>query len=1195
MLLTLLLALPQVSTNPFLDKQLALAVHHLEAGDADKARREIERALERDDRHLGALRLLSQAALAMKDRDEAVYSLHRWLSIAEAIDKPNRALREERELVLTNLRSMDPQADRLRGLSATWVKGMLSLAKEHRKRGRQHSALETLQAVLAVDRLNEDARKAIRDIRRKGSSDVAVEDIFAGGGDPTEGLDSETVAELEAEHSTWETAFEGETTNYRYKTDAGYLVFKTAPIAMEQMNAAYRKFFKFKEDGDPTPKIGVYIYQSRDEYLEENGLPENDWTGGFFNGSTVQTFIGGQTGKESVRDMYGTLFHEAAHQFVSLTGKGGVPGWLNEAYASFFEGTTLLSNGSVRWNQVANHRLFPLAGRMEKGWMAQGRDASPDSEGNWTTPEGAPTFRIIVENDYTWGPPWYAPTWGVVYFLYNFRDENTGLPVYRDTLHDYYLSNAAGRGDPVEHFEKTVLLPAKDSPVQDIDALNDLWKDWILALRDIQNGKTKAGKSNLDFGDLATERGEEDQALAFYEEAFLHMSEDPEGVWKVAVSLEKAKELDRALSLYRQFRGELEIRGLAGGDERYEVAGVKVEKLDPLYRRQVQLRESLREDGLALVRSYRDQALPTMALETARRLSSQFSLPEALDLYTNVARASGKSLARWRIAYNELDLEGWSGGENFRAYGNQIEAAIEADPTIETQGGSFQTQELACDLAFEADFSLEAQMQFGLDSNLLGLCLGRKDTQNMHAVLLHPTGYLDISTKQGGVWTIRDHRAIPLDAGWHKLRIDVIGKELDVWLDGAYIRTMEMPSLQSMRGTFGLIAGLGKGAFREIRILTRDPRDPASRIEHELAMEKVANAEIPRAPGSFSGIRPPALQMQSWLQGEPTTLSELIGRPAVLAFWSINQDRIQPTFAYYAQLVQKWSALEIPMVVVASAEDSPAAIQAWLKDHPMPGVRFGVATFSAFEDYNLGAAGFGLPRVLILDVDGRVTYEGDLGLKNGRGWKEGDDDTFLDGALDTVVEQRHLQELKEQVNALVKGQLLHESGRHREAMKALAPLANLEANWAQEVQAARNLSDRIEALGADLPRRSAIALETGFPLTAAKLLEQGVFIFPGTATGELCRAQLAKLEKNRLMRDTKKSWRALQKAHDQAERGRDAAAILSYLDQAAKSATTAQATEACESMRIALLDQGPAAILSIWKALQPKANLTEED
>ncbi|MBI4759018.1 MAG: hypothetical protein HY783_08500 [Chloroflexi bacterium] len=39
-----------------------------------------------------------------------------------------------------------------------------------------------------------------------------------------------------------------------------------------------------------------------------------------------------------------------------------------------------------------------------------------------------------------------------------------------------------------------------------------------------------------------------------------------------------------------------------------------------------------------------------------------------------------------------------------------------------------------------------------------------------------------------------------------------------------------------------------------------------------------------------------------------------------------------------------------------------------------------------YDAYFLGAEGFGLPRILLLDVDGSVVWEGDPGFKVGVGW-----------------------------------------------------------------------------------------------------------------------------------------------------------------------------------------------------------------
>ncbi|RMH02340.1 MAG: hypothetical protein D6702_09130 [Planctomycetota bacterium] len=1185
LLLALLTAAGPGGENPYIEKYLASAAHHLERGELAEARAAIERALERDDQHLGALLLLADVAERAGDLDAAVYNLHRWLAVYDAAaEKPVPAARARE--VRNRLAGLDETADRFRQLSEEHVERLLALAREHRKRGREHSAIEVLQEVLQIDRLNREAREEILDIRRNGSADVAVEDLYAGT-DPTFGVDPEWIAEQDAKHDTWDTAWEKDGENYRYKTDAGFLVLQTAAIAMEQMNQAYRKFFHYKEDGGPTPKIDVLIYKNRDEYLEHNGLPANDWTGGFFNGSSVQTFLGGPSGKETIRQMYGTLFHEAAHQFVSLTGKGGVPGWLNEAYASFFEGTTILSNGTVKWNQVPNHRLFPLAARMEKGWMSSGREASPDAEGNWTTPETAPTFRIVVTGDYTWGPPWYAPTWGVVYFLYNYRDPETGVPVYRDALHEYYLSNAAGRGDPVAHFEEMVLSEkaAPLSPVRDIDALNELWKSWILDLREIQLGKKQAGKDNLAFGDAAAERGDLDLAAEFYEEAFTHRPEDPEVIWKLAQALEAQKSLDRALALYLQFTRELELRGITS-DERLPIAREKIRVLDPLYRRHEKLKKDLLAAGLELARSYRDRGLPTMALEIARRMSANFSLPEALDFYTEVARETGISLARWKVAYNEFDLEGWSGGDAYRAYGKMIEADVVADPSIATAAGTFQTQELSCDVTFDADFSLEAEMQFGRGATLMGLCFGRKDATNFHAVVLHPSGFLDISSQHGGVWTVRDHRSVKLGKGWIKLRIDVVDDNLDVYLDGNYVRSMKMPSRDSVKGGFGLICGTGRAQFQNIRLLARDPHDPAARIERELAMERLANAEIQRAPGSFTGIAPPEPEIGELIQGEFRPLAELIGRPAALIFWAPYQDELIPTTEYYAHLAEEYGPLGVRFQAVVSNQHSADEVRAYLAEHPMPGVAVAMDRMrKTYDAFNLGAEGFGLPRILLLDVDGTVVWEGDPGFKIGVGWDPLAGETFLDGPLLDLVERRHLRELKEHAGKVAAAQQLFDRGRIRQALETLAPLAALDAVFDPEVRAARDLVARIEAEGARMPAEAAALRADGYPLRAEALLRRCAEEFVGTPTGQLAAQRLAEWDRDKEIRAARRARSFFAKAVASAERGRDPGRILADLDKARAASSAREVQEAYEALKKALFSAGAAAMVEASREL----------
>jgi hypothetical protein len=98
-------------------------------------------------------------------------------------------------------------------------------------------------------------------------------------------------------------------------TDSGYANLVRAAEAMEQMNAFYREFFHYgmEEDKHAVPAIELRLFKNRDEYLKKGSSPV-DWSAGQFTGDAVETYVdqGGFDG------MVGVLFHEAAHQFVSL-------------------------------------------------------------------------------------------------------------------------------------------------------------------------------------------------------------------------------------------------------------------------------------------------------------------------------------------------------------------------------------------------------------------------------------------------------------------------------------------------------------------------------------------------------------------------------------------------------------------------------------------------------------------------------------------------------------------------------------------------------------------------------------------------------------------------------------------------------------------------------------------------------------
>jgi tetratricopeptide (TPR) repeat protein len=1201
-LLALLLALLAAPAsgggdNPFLAKHLAAARAALDEERLTDARASVERALERDDRHLGALLLWAEVCERAGDLDAAVYALHQWQAIG-AVGKKPAAARAEIKAVAEKLALLDVTAAEFRRLTDDYVKELRRLEKDHSARGRLHSAIAVLEEILHI--LPGDAETVLRlvEIQRTGGADVATEDLFAGA-DPLEGADPEWIAAEDPKHLEWDAAWVEETPNYRIRTNAGYLVMKTAGIAMEQMNQAYRQFFRYKLDGDPTPRINVHIFKTRDEYLTLGQGPPVSWSGGHFTGDAVETYVNSNgrdpvRGEDSIREMFGTLFHEAAHQFVSLTGDG-VPGLLIEAYDSFFEGTVILSNGTVRWNQVNPGRLFALAPRLEKGWMLDPGEGEKDADGVVTGVERAPSFRMLVEGQYDWGPVWYAPTWGVVYFLYNWRDPKTGRAVLRDPLHAYYQSRA---GDlpwerRAEHFAE-IVLAGDDAPARTVDELNPIWKDWILALRDAQLGKGEGVTGPLDYGDAALKRGDEELAAELYEEARITTPDDPEVLWRQAEVMNGLKEYDRAAAAYRAFAREMSLRGRQD-DPRFARAVELMEKLDPLHRKHTALKQRLGEQGMALARSYRERAMPRMAMEIARRMSASWSMPDAMEFYAEVARASGVSLARWKIAYNEYDLEGWSSNKAYRAYGKVIEADVVHDETISTDRSQLQTQELAYDAAFEGDFSLEADMRFGKDGSVMGLCFGRKDADNTHAVVLHRKGYLDVSTKSGATWTVRDHLQVPLRAeDWTRVRIDVVTAgdghaEVDVYLDGKWLRTSRMPR-DSVRGSFGLITATGRADYQEVRLLARDPHDPAARVERELALQRRKDDASLRVPGVFLGLEPPALHEGEWLQGEPVDLLAARGRPVLLCFWTTYQDEAIPTSAYYAAIAKEYAELGLKVVAVVSNDQRVDEVHSWLAKHPMEGVSVLRDTRHVlYPAYHVVPEGWGLPRILLLDVDGTVAWEGDPNLSKGAGWDPQDPTmTPVDVAIDDLAARRKLFEIADLLPQLERAQAALAAGRYREAILGAKPLVDLGAGaeHSPAVAEARDVIARAEAAGVELAKQAAAADDEGRVLAARTLWLRIGSEFPGGELAILAVERAAQLERDPRHREAVRGWKMLEKAVAEAAKAAPAAEILTRLDEAAAACPNAvEVQTAAAALRATLLsaDGGPAALPALWE------------
>ncbi|MEL6429530.1 MAG: hypothetical protein AAFR54_10160 [Planctomycetota bacterium] len=1028
-------ALPQ-DDPPGVAQILGVAERRLQQGDLDGARERIRRAQERDAKSLAAWDLRARWAAKAGDTDERTYSLHNLMRLAVAQGRP----KAEIEAIRERLYAVDPIAPDLVGMRLAFLEQLFEVAERYADEDRPHGAIRVYKQVLALDPENARAQSAIEELASSPdpslAGDAKPKDLFAD-------VTVEWIEEFDAEHNTWKTKAKLERDNYVTYTDAGYEVLVRTAEAMEQMNAFYRQFFQYgtEEDGGAVPRIDVNVFKNRDGYLKLGIGPPVEWSGGHFTGGAVETYIGGG----GFSGMTGTLFHEAAHQFVSLATTA--TGWLNEGLASFFEGTRILPNGTVIMNMPATHRLIPLAERMERGWMSAADDGIDPDDPN-TTPERAPTFAIILENFYQWGPPWYAPTWGVVYFLYNYQDPIDGRFVYRAAFQTF-INKSGGRVGPgaVRNFEEVVLanpLPPLDGVERPEDApdvelpetaaeLDAVWKKWTLRLRDETTGAVEVTRPYKDWGRYAVLNEDYINAKEHFEKGLVEDPGDVELLGLFADLLaEHLDDEDRASKLLLEAIQRVEENEpvdedlLARLEKRYG-------KLDPNRKRLGAVMDELRAASRGIVERYKGAGLDLMAMDVSWRLGTELGISDLLLAYEEIVRRTDRTTDIWRLAYNEQNLEGWNAQGTDRVF----------EPASVDLSGDFGTfsetaydfSSLTLDTVAGGDFSMSARVQAPKGKvNFCGFVFGQKTDNTFHSMILFPertkvaqgvatTGFVDLMSNFGG--TTKTWRHVPVDVSieegassadrYYDMRLDVSGRVVDLWFDGDLVASHEFPNTDVVRGRFGLLMGPGAAKFRDVRYLARDPRDPAGAIRRERKLEELRAAGDGAVGGSYLGLRPPFPSVEKWVSGDARSNWSDVGPvPQLLVFFSIGQNDTVAIDGWLRDLAEKHADAGLEIVAVTSPEDGDS-IEAYLEGNEFPGSvgvdtrppgTFGIG--DSFEKFSI--ARFNLPRLLLLDIDGRVVWEGDPGFSANQGYAPGAT-SYLDAPLDELLVKRRIPEL----------------------------------------------------------------------------------------------------------------------------------------------------------------------------------------
>ena len=998
-----------------LERALELARTALDDGRLELAQSACLEALEHDPACLPAWDLYARWAQAAEQRDARLWALHRARRLARAQGEERAAL-EAREAQLV---AEDPVGAELLDLEERFRERLHELGERYEEKGRPHGAIAVHRRMLALDPEDTTSLAAIARMAAVPDPSLAA---AASAPDLLAGLSREFLDEHDAAHATWPERAVLERDNYVTHTDAGYVVMVRASEAMEQMSAFYKRFFRYgtPEDGNSVPRIDLRIFANKDEYLELGSGPPVEWSAGQFTGSAVELYVG----EGGFEGMLGTLFHEAAHQYVSLATP--TSGWLNEGLASFFEGARLLANGSVVMNLPAEHRLFPLLTRMGVGWMSGPTDGVDPGQPS-REPRKAPRFRTVVEGDYAWGPAWYAPTWGVVYFLYNVQGEEDGRFLYREALWEFVRASRGLRGaEAVARFEEVVLGNPKppyaggeaDDLPRSIDALDAWWQAWLTEVKDRLEGRSEQEGDVLTWARAARAAGDVEVALEHLERGVVERPRDVELGLELADLL--AEELENEDRAARLVEAALALLGAQpdADPRRLDELERRLTRLDRDRARLQRIEEELLASALAAVRRYAAAGLERSALDVAWRLGSGLESSALLAEYGSLLEAGARPLRIWRRVYDEEGLAGWSlrADQIFQAAGRMIEARFEGEGREE-----FAYRFLTLDAGSGGDYSFESEVFVAPGgARFSGLVFGRKDKQSFHGVVLFPPdatggrGWLDLMSSYGGGQT-RTWRHVPVpsraarggsSAGeWRKLRLDVVGAQVDVWVDDELVLTHAFPSSGVVRGGFGLLAGPGHSRFQQMRVLDLDPRDPAAQVERARWEASLAASGASAVEGSWQGRVPPPPEVARWVRGELGAFGRPGWSPRLLVLTSIAQNRVMPLASWLGFVEKRWEDVGLELVSVFQADDDEA-LDAWLSASGWPG-SVAVDSGATFEAHWIER--YQLPRLVLLDVDGRVAWEGDPGFALNQAWEPGQS-SYLDDPLRSVVEGARLEE-----------------------------------------------------------------------------------------------------------------------------------------------------------------------------------------
>jgi hypothetical protein len=768
---------------------------------SDEATTAAELALEADAEDPELLIGAADAWLAADDKDRAAWyaTLARE---ANGTDSPDAGV--ERSVVRIHTAVSMPETSLVAGIDEH-SKRLFQLAEACRKRKLYANAAELLGRLRGT-RYERQAMEKLNSIFKKES--VVLELLAAGIEVPPRedpNADPVKMARQNAKHRTWKKAWQVKSKNYTVITNMDHNMAVQISQAMEQINIYYRVVFGYKKSGGGMQRCTVEVHRTRDGFDAAEGTADRPTLGGFYSPTEnrVVTFDGRSIGM-SIDDLWGTLFHEASHQFTRQVWKQEIPTWLNEGTASYFEGARILPGGAVVANGIPDSRLSSLR-------IIQHR--------------GTPSLRDVITHFTSGSYPgaYYPVGWGLVYFFHNFEDaegERPYLDIFRNYRDEY---QGSGIHDVEGRFVEFFVKKAKVDGVNTLDEFDQLFQSWIKDLNSTHFGGREKARVLVERARKQRDNGHLENAADTYRWALEKRSDHAGALRDLADVLVELKRNDAAVFRYRQLlelaRGaktpKAKLFGVKDQDAG-QLAAYALEQLTDVERGVADLIAALGEglsgDAASSTEVWLEAGFPRVALVHLEEARAILNHPRSLvELSKKVAKDSGADIWRWRTLPVDASLSRWSADEGFSSKKGAMLASVG-----DGMHRAICIDRPATDYHYEARIGVTSE---GRNAKL-ALVLGAGGRER----------YVSFSPISGTV-VMRDADEddksknavetlpMPKSTNWADfvIGVDVRGRKAQVFVDGKLIGTFEITA-RAMRGRLGVVAQDIEAVFYHLRV-----------------------------------------------------------------------------------------------------------------------------------------------------------------------------------------------------------------------------------------------------------------------------------------------------------------------------------------------------------------------------------------